>query len=114
VQVRDRIVQETLFTLLLSCRFRSPIDKAIYSESWRIQTIRKYSYLDGSRDVGSVGVVYPVSCRTSCSVLFNGRESCIVEPSKWKDQIGNEFGFTTYETRRPLMADCPRPRMESE
>jgi hypothetical protein len=38
----------------------------------------------------------------------------MVEPSKWKDQIGNEFGFTTYETRRPLMADRPRPRMESE
>jgi hypothetical protein len=33
VEVRERIVQETLFTLLLSCRFRPPIDKAKYSES---------------------------------------------------------------------------------
>ena len=83
----------------------------------RVSAYRQYvkcPYLDGSCDIGSVGVVYPVPCRTSCSVLFNGRESCIVEPSKWKDQIGNEFGFTTYETRRPLMVDCPRPRMESE
>jgi len=29
VEVRERIVQETLFTLLLSCRFWSSIDKTI-------------------------------------------------------------------------------------
>ena len=71
----------------------------------------KYHYFDES---WFVGVVYPVPCRAACSVLFNGRESCTVEPSKWKDQKGNEFGFTTYETRRPRMVHCPRPRMANE
>lgn len=69
-------------------------------------------YFDESSDIGFVGVVVdPVPCRAA---LFNGRESCINEPSKWKVRKGNEFGFTTYATRRPRMAHCPKPRMGNE
>lgn len=78
-EVGERVILETLFALLLRCRFWSPVDKA-KTKSWRIYYIKigKDPYFDESCDIGFVGVIYTVPCRAVCSVVFNGRESCII------------------------------------
>jgi hypothetical protein len=76
----------------------------------------KDPYPDESCGVGFAGVTYPVPCRaaTRSLVPLNGRGSCIIEATKWKAREGNDFEFTTYHTRRPRMAHCPRPRTGNE
>lgn len=89
-EVRERVVQETLFAPLLCSGFWSPVDETarrvfFFGVNDNPCGRGKGPYQDESCGVGSVGVVYPAPCLAARSlVVLIGRGSCIIEASKWK------------------------------